>query len=409
MKKTVNGLLLFTGCHMVFITYLFCNSFPDVKDIDNEYEIDMFMDYYLPESNQLYWSHPTGLRIACGSMDIKRFYFDEELKIRFPLIDEKFWARFYHKRLKTIDYENNLNEIEFEHSPAKNLFLSLLGTPGFEKYEADLGWAVRYAEDEANGIKLVYILTDFDNNYAFKNRSTNLGFEKFYRKMPRQWKMDVRKNNDSINSRIYFEYNTMSVFDYTDLLNSNENYTKKNEDYKFESNFNLNICPDWLTGMDFYLREDRESKKFSISRQMENFSSDERKVTVRPYVEKQILKNLKIFSGVTFIRHDYEITYAYLSTASYDYERKNMGAFLIGYFDLKPNIAFETGYLHDTVNWSKDLICGHNRENRLKLSCIYKFSKKSQIRIITGWELDSEDLGKFAVFDGGHVQFQALF
>ena len=127
------------------------------------------------------------------------------------------------------------------------------------------------------------------------------------------------------------------------------------------------------------------------------------------YYEKKVLENLKIFSGVTFIRHDYEITHIYLSTASYDYERKNTGAFLIGYFDLKPKITLEAGYLHDTVNWSKDLDCGHNRENRLKISCMYKFNEKSHIRLITGWELDSEDLGTFAVFDGGHLQFQVLY
>lgn len=396
----------------LFLVSLIFAAFPSPRDIDREYEMDVLMDYYLPETNLSYWAAPTGLRIAAGSMDIKRFYFDEELKIRFPLIDEKLWTRFYHKRLKTIDYENNLNEIEVEHSPARNFFWSILGTPGFEKYDVDLGWAVRYAKDEANGIKIFYILTDFDNNYAFNNRSVNLGFEKFYRNMPRQWRADIKKNDDRIKGRIYFEYNTMSVFDYNDLSNADENYTRKSENYKIDSNLNWyphRTDTDWLAGMDFSLRESRESEKFSILRKSENFSADERKFTIRPYIEKKVLKNLKIFSGVTFIKHGYKITYIYSPAESYDYERKNTGAFLIGYFNLSSDMTIETGYLHDTVNWSRDLECGHSRENRLKLGSLHKFNEKSQIKFITGWELDSEDWGKFAIFDGGHIQFQALF
>lgn len=397
---------------ILFLVSLIFAAFPSPQDIDREYEMDMFMDYYLPELNLPYWANPTGLRIAAGSMDIKRFYFDEELKIRFPLIEEKLWVRFYHKRLKTIDYENNLNEIEVEHSPAKNFFWSVLGTPGFEKYDVDLGWAVRYAKDEANGIKVSYILTDFDNNYAFNSRSVNLGFEKFYRNIPRQWRMEIKKNNDRIKGRIYSEYNTMSIFDYNDLSNAAENYTVRNEDYRIDSNINLypyQADTNWLAGMDFCLRESRRGEKFSILRKIENFSADERKITIRPYIERKVLKNLKVFSGVTFIKHDYGIIYEYSSHESYEYERRNTGAFLIGYFDLNPNTIIETGYLHDTVNWSKGLECGHSRENRLKFGSAHKFNKKSQIKFITGWDLDSEDWGKFAIFDGGHIQFQALF
>ena len=75
--KIKNFWMFFTFIlHFTFYIFncLYCQSFPDAKNMDNEYEMDMFMDYFLPEWNFLYWANPTGLRIASGSMDIKRFY-----------------------------------------------------------------------------------------------------------------------------------------------------------------------------------------------------------------------------------------------------------------------------------------------------------------------------------------------
>ncbi len=49
------------------------------------------------------------------------------------------------------------------------------------------------------------------------------------------------------------------------------------------------------------------------------------------------------------------------------------------------------------------------RENRLKLALQFDFWKGSSLRLVTGWELDKQDFGRAAYFDGGTIQLQATF
>ncbi|MEW6555973.1 MAG: hypothetical protein AB1349_01305 [Elusimicrobiota bacterium] len=396
MKFSVLPILIFLFVSLVFA------EFPKSDDLDNEYEIDIFMDYFLPERNFAYLASSSGIRVTAGSLDIKRLYLQEELKIKLPLVNDKLWTRFFHIRNKTIDYERTFDEIEFEYSPLSKIYLSVLGTPEFYKHNADLGWAIRYAKDEGNGFKLAYILADFDNNYAFQHRTTNLGFEKFYQKTPKKWRIEIKKIGHNIKSYIFFECNTKSVFSYDDLMDTTKNYSESHESYFIDSNFSLSICSNWKFCTDFYIRETKNKKEFTIPQQAQDFNDAEKKYLVRPFVEQYLLNSVRLFYGFSFVKH-------YLSLQNYDYTRTNIGGFLSVVLNICSNTELEVGYIHDDVDWTKNSQSEYNRENRLKLAIEYKFTEKSQIKLITGWDLDKEDWGTFAFFDGGHIQLQILF
>ncbi|OGS46571.1 MAG: hypothetical protein A2539_01705 [Elusimicrobia bacterium RIFOXYD2_FULL_34_15] len=404
--------ILLNLLYFIFPLVSLCFSdFPDPKLIDKEFEMDVFMEYFLPEWNFQYLFSENGLRITAGSLNIKHLNLNEELKLRTLLINNKLWARFYHKRIETIDNKDFLNEIEFEYSPLNDLYLSFLGTPEFKKYEIDIGWAVRYAKDEGNGLKLSYILTDFDNNYAFHNDSTVLGFKKFYKNVPKKWRLEIKRDINVLKSYVFVEYNTKTVYDYEDLTDVTQNYDVENKNYRIDTNINTKIYSDWKLGFDLNLRKNNDKKDFvSISSSLnENFSSVEKKYILRPYFEKSILENLTIFSGFSFIKHIYDITYPNNIINSYNYDKDNMGGFTLFYLNLPQKSLIEFGYLHDNIDWDKNGVNGNSKENRLKFGYEYKFNEKSSIKFITGWDLDRQDWGKFAFFDGGHVQFQAIF
>src|SRR3989339_31712 len=393
---------------LMLFSYNRCFSFPDTKLINKEYEMDIFMHYYMPDKNFSYLFSENYFRITAGSINIKHLFVSEELKIRPVLINDKFWARFIHKRTESIENQENLNEIEFEYSPVENVFLSFLGTPEFNKYDIDIGWALRYATNEANGIKITYILTDFDNNYAFHNGSVNLGFSKLYRNIPKKYRFEIKNNRNFLRSFLFFEYNTKAVYNYEDLNDSSKNYGAENKSYSIDTNLNSNLYFDWKIGLDFKMKKMKAEKSFVLTSPAlnENYSESEIKYTIRPYIEKGISESVKIFSGVTFIKQDYNIFYPNLITNSFDFKQENIGGFALLNYELVKGSVFEFGYLHNNIDWSKNTDSDNRKENRIKFAYEHKFRGNTMLKFITGWDLDKRDWGKFAIFDGGHVQLQ---
>lgn len=408
-------------CTGIFILYaytcgfLFGASLPALKnpqDYDSEYELDMLQNYFASDWIWEWLSAENGIRITGGSLNIRHIYHDRYVKLRFPIIKNRMWFRYNHTIRQVIEDEWQFDEIEIEYSPVKNLFLSFLGDPTYHKSEIDIGWAVRYGNREDNSIQLKYLLIDYDSNYAYHNKSTNEGFERFYRDFPYEWRMKLVSAVYPVKIWIEGRHRSNWTRRDLDLVNPNNNAIRFGREYMLEGEIRWDR-EVFSPSIDFFGRFTRKGISYEVPRSDGDHTRWEKRVFVRPQVVIYFSERFELDSGCELVKHDGEDVYPGTAFLYKYFDNRNIIPFIIGRLHIKGPLYGEAGYMHGTIDERK--IEGNlsyrriKRENRLRLAADFKFITGTRLKIITGWDLDREDWGKFALFDGGYIQFQTSF
>lgn len=380
------------------------------QNFNSEYELDIFQNYLSQDWIWEWLAYENGFMITGGSLNIRHIYHERKAKLRMPVIQDRLWFRYHHFIRQVIQDEWKENRIELEYMPLKNLYLSVFGDPTYHKSEIDIGWSARYGTSEDNSIKISYILVDYDNNYAYRNRSVNEGFERFFRDAPIEWRLKTVYTALPVKVWIEGRHQRNWTAEYNDLNNANNNRILLGREYILEGKI------QWdneiaVPGIDFFGRVTRKGEFFAVPRPAMDHIRWEKRILVRPQVLIPFGSEYSINVGCGLSKHDGEDSFPGNTSQYVYFNNRNVMPFVIGTKHMRGPAYIELGYMHGTIDEYK--IEGVNsfrnieRENRIRIALDFKFSTGARLKFISGWDLDKEDWGKLAVFDGGYVQFQA--
>jgi len=409
-KKLTTLCLIFVAAGVLKI--LSAEDYVNPYRYNSEYEMDMLQNYFHPEDEFLWLGAENGFRTTGGSLNIRHIYNFQEAKFRFELVKNRFYLRYIFLNNQYLNYEVKSNLLELEYFFWRNIFLKLTLQPDRHKGDIDAGFGLGVGLDEKNKVWAEYRLVDFDKNYAFRNRTVYEGYEEFYDTLPKKWIFGLNSQSDKLKIGADFWVQTPSELRHSDFVR-NDNYKQEYEEIAFNGNIlrSLDTLGLGVRGKyygnkykiyrpDGYTREDRAQKVIEQ--------------VITPYALYRINERNELFSGVSFINL-YGSRMPYLETSEKIYYKGDeILPFINWYYSITPKSRFETGYMHDSI-YRKELIQpdtfkrGMRRENRLRLAYEYRFTEKIYMKFMMGWELDKEDFGKSAFFDGGYFQFQGVF
>jgi hypothetical protein len=405
---------------VILIAFLTARSFLEAQvpvytnpqNLDNEYEMDRLMGDFPWAWRDRFENAVTAYRVTGGSLNIRHLYVEEALKVRFPLIDEKFWFRFHRRRRQGLERDDVENLVEFEYSPFRRWFFSILGDPAFRKAESDAGAAVRFGTAEGRSIKFTYLWPDFDTNYAYHNRSVNEGFEEFYRRLPQEARLSARWTGDSLsvvwNSRLGRAWESARQ----DFASSARTVRRGGVR---EASLDLrHRLGSWSWGLEGETWRSRESIDNEPAVPAMDRSLVRERSMARLSIDRELSPVWRMRVGGEFATLRGHERYPGQTTLDRSHRINDSLGFASLYHAFSSRWSWESGYMHDQQGW-RTLNPGPSRssrcrsENRVKLAIQRDLGGRSSFRLATGWELDKRDVGRFSYFDGGTLQFQTVF
>ncbi len=379
-------------------------------DIDSEYEIDIFQNYFHPDWVFDWQRSENAFRTSGGSLNIRHVYHLQQAKFRFTLLKDTFWFRYRHKVIETIVFNDRRDEIELEYAPFRKVFLSLIMEPSFHKAEIDIGWAIAYGFDEAKKIRLEYHIIDFDKNYAFKDKSVDEGYEEFFNKGPREFKLQVNSIGKHIKTFLDASYQTPGKLRHIELEGTQEEYIKNFENWEIvsETVFSSGLLS---VGLKAELRQAKEDRIHQPAVLADNKDVDKRRL-VRPYILFTPEGKAEYLMGCSFIDSYGKKTFIMNQSSNEYFSMREILPHAFFYYPVYNNITLECGYMYDSLMQEKQSGTSSSKrkrcENRLRIAVEFLFSARMRMKIMTGWELDGEDVHGFSFFDGGYFQFQGV-
>ncbi|MBD3412299.1 MAG: hypothetical protein GF397_04195 [Elusimicrobia bacterium] len=380
------------------------------QEYNSENELDMLQNFFHSDRIWSWLQAENGFRITGGSLNIRHIYHDRFMKIRYPLIARRLWFRYRHRMRERIDVQDQSNEIHIEYSPFDNWYCSLIGDPSYEKYDIDIGWSVRYGLNEAQSITLGYMLIDFDNNYAFHDASVNEGFERFYRTNPTEWRVKLVQRATPVSLWIEGLYQRTWTREYYDLNNTQNNYVLLGGRYEVEGELRYDRSPSLIFAVDFLSQYRRQAQWFIVPRSSEDHLLWEKRSFVHPKLIYRWYPLTEVECGLRFVINEGEDMYPAQPVDTLRFKNTNTIPFINSITPLGTHTSVELGYMYATIDEDRyeNLVprTELNIDNRIRLGIIIDFNQNTHLKIITGWDLDDEDVDRFQIFDGGFIQFQ---
>lgn len=387
-------------------------DFYDVPNLGGEYEVDRYMGDAPWAWRDRFRSQATGFFITGGSLNIRHLYIEEELKVRFPLVTDRFWFRFQRERIQGLERNDSKNELEFEYSPWKRWFFSFLGEPTFHKAESDAGAAVRWGLEEGRSVKLSYLWPDFDANYAFHNQSVNEGFERFYRRLPQEARLRIVWVGQSLS--LFLKGRLARPWERTQETLPKPGTRYVQEGSQSEAALDLRYRWSlWSAAAEGETWRSQESIAFEPAVPARDRAVTEERSSLRGSLERALAHDWRARVGGGFVTSRGVERYFNQPASHRSHKVNDALGFLFVYHDFTPRLTGEIGYVYDRQG--QDVLANGTRlssrrsQNRGKLALQRDIGDNASFRLVTGWELDGRDVGRFSYFDGGTLQFQATF
>lgn len=383
--------------------------FRNVFNLDAEYALDRLMGETPWPARDRFNAAPTAFRISGGSLNIRHLLLDQRLKLRMPIVDDKFWFRFRHQRRQGLEYDNNDAELELEAAAADDVFLSLVGAAAFHKSDTAAGFAARYGAAEDRSVKVTYLWPGFDTNYAFKNTSVNEGYREAYRRLPAEARLDAHFVTDAVSFALEGRLARAWELEREEFTPPDRNVATGHDraiyvDLRWRGAV-------WRAGLEGEHRRSGGTIAYDPARPAEDrfaraetsrlFLSIERgeNTVWRAAAGPAALRGRQLFTGGGGVNESYSMReWLGLAEARRPFNDKFSG---------------EAAYLAD---WQKRRTrfgagedSGGKVHQRGKLAARYDFSAHAFLRVIAAIELDQSESEKFFSFDGGTVQFQTVF
>jgi len=379
---------------------------------DSEYELDLLQNYFHPQWVFDWHALENGFRTTGGSLNIRHIYLVQQAKFRFPLVEERLWFRFRHEVQAFLDYDRREEAIELEYAPARRLYLSMVLEPAFHKADMDIGWAIAYGAGEGNRVRAEYYLVDFDRNYAFRRKTVNEGYEEFFARAPREYRFSWYHTSDSWNAGVAARRVTPYELTHDALTATGIDMRYTGEEWAAEADLQGSLG-SWSPGLHSTARVTEESRERLPLPVAGDCRSRISRYEARPYVWLRTDGPWEYLVGFGYV-DDYGTREEPVDPLMGAYYRsQQLLPFALAAYQWAAWSVFEFGYMHasqfqtrlDHTGW----LSGTGRENRLRVAWELVFSARMRMRCMAGIELDQEDFGRFAYFDGGSFQFQGCF
>jgi hypothetical protein len=159
------------------------------EEFDREYGMDLFQLSYDRDWERIWAGSDRGVRLAMGSLNVRQWYLDQEVKFAADFTDRfRFIYRYdRYEGLEPLYDERQWNEFELEFGVWRWFRLGLRAQPAFWKRDADAGATAKFRYDRGRYVEVGWTALDFDNNYSFRRSQYDEGYEEIYRRPPRRW------------------------------------------------------------------------------------------------------------------------------------------------------------------------------------------------------------------------------
>jgi hypothetical protein len=380
--------------------------------LDAEYELDRFMGDLPWDWRDRFRGSASGFQTSFGSLNIRHFYIEQTLKVRFPVKREKLWFRFLHQKQHGLERQTTETRLEVEYSPFSSWFFSVVGEPAFHKSETDIGLAARWGPDEGRSVKFTYLWPDFDTNYAFRNRSISEGFEEFYHRFPQEARLAAVWAQERLSLAVQGRLTRPWVKVHRDLRSPFTAHEQNGSWAEAAADLRHRQGP-WTLALEGGTERVRESLEFQPADPVQDKRLVQERSFLRGSVERRLSRTLDIRLGSGFVRFRNRAQYPAQPSLNQLDQTLDRISFVYLRRSFTPTFQTELGYLYDR-QWHKDLQGFSSQtfsrsHNRGTLGFLCRFSENASFRLIGTAELDQTESEHFFSFDGGTAQFQTVF
>jgi hypothetical protein len=375
--------------------------------------MDRFMGDLPWDWRDRFRSTASGFFITGGSLNIRHLYIRQDMKVRFPLVENRFWLRFRYSRHQGLERDDEEPSLEFEAKPWDRWYVSLVGQPAFHKAESDAGVAVRFGDEEGRSLRATYLWPNFDANYAYHNRSVNEGFERFYNRFPQEARLAGSWIQAPWSLHAAGRWARAWDLEHRDFAPSAERYGLKASgsegvlDLRRETRIGIVAAEaeTWRA---------RESISYEPARPAQDRAESLERNAARVSLERAAGSRSRIRAGAGFVHSRGGIRHPLDPPSDRAYRVLDRLAFAVLTRPWTPRLFWDAGYIYDR-QWRErksggsSTDAGSRSQNRGLWGLRYDFAARGSFRVVTAWELDAAEAERFASFDGGTLQLLAVF
>lgn len=386
-------------------------SFRNVYKLDAEYELDRFMGDFDWKARDDFAGSPTAYRATGGSLNIRHLYVRQDLKARFPLLQDRLWFRFGYERLEGLERDETRVPLEFEYSPFRKWFFSFIGEPAFHKSDTSAGAAARWGGAEGRSIKFTYLWPGFDANYAFRNTSVNEGFQEFYRRYPQEARLKAAWIKGPVSLLAEGRLARPWELDHRDLLSPPSSHIRRGAAAEAVLDFRWKRGV-WVWSVEGETWKERESIAFEPAAPARDRQVRQERSSARLSIERSLGPRWRVRGGGGPVHSRGRLRHPSLTSADEGYKMLDRLAYLTAYYSRSPRSEWELGHVYDLqrfeVREPGGAGSGRRSHNRGRIGFRWTFNERAWLRLIGALELDRNQSERFGSFDGGTVQFQTF-
>ncbi len=395
------------------------------EEFDAEYAMDLVQLSYDRDWERIWATHDVGVRLAMGSLNVRQWLLNQEVKVAAPFTD---WFRFLYRYdryegLEPLWDERQLNEFELEFGIWRWFKLSLRTDPAFWKRYSDAGFSAKFRYDRERYVEVRYTAIDFDNNYSFQRSKYDEGYEEIFRQNPRRYEAAGRWSfplGFSITGEGFWR--TPSTKYYTYFYGQRPDWARRYA----ERYGAATVWKKLPANLEAYYRG--EANEWEETRRLtdpplgefrleENYDG---RLTLASHgggVYYQPPGRHRVRAGLERRRQTRRFNFADRPSQSYHYEKTEWVYHLLWRLRTWRQLYLETGYIGEVMDIGKINLDTGSREtldrdkaqNRVPISLEYKFGEDYAFKMASGVDLDSRDWGDYLIYDKAYAFVTACF
>jgi hypothetical protein len=393
------------------------------EEFDTEYAMDLVQLSYDRDWDSLWLEKDIGVRLAMGSLNVRQWFLDQEVKVAADFTD---WFRFLYRYdrydgLEPLWDERQLNEFELEFGVWRWFKLGLRTQPVFWKRYSDAGLTAKFRRDRYRYVEAGYTALDFDNNYSFRRSNYDEGYEEIFEESPRRYEAAAAW---SFPGGLRFEgegfWRTPSIKYYTYFYGQRPDWGRRYE----ERYGALAVWKTLPANLEAYYRG--EANLWDETRRLtdptpggapleEDFDG---RLTLGSHgggLYYQPPGRHRLRAGLERRRQTRRFIFGDRPLDNYLYEKTELVYHLLWRLRAWRELYLETGYMGESIDVDKKKLATGSAEswkwyeNRVPISLEYKFGPDYAFKMASGVDLDRRDWGNYLLYDKAYAFVIACF
>lgn len=387
------------------------------EEFDKEYAMDLVQLSYDRDWDRIWDGNDTGVRLAMGSLNVRQWFLDQEVKFAADFTD---WFRFLYRYdryegLEPLWDERQLNEFELEFGVWRWFKLGLRTQPTFWKRYSDAGFTAKFRYDRDRYVEVGYTAIDFDNNYSFRRSSYDEGYEEMFEESPQRYEA-AGSWSFPWGLRIKGEgfWRTPSIKNYTYFYGQRPNWVRRYVE-RYGSVTVRKALPANLEG--YYhgttnTWEETRRRTGPPAGEPPPEEDFDGRLTLGSHgggVYYQPPGRHRLRAGFQRRHQTRRFNFGGRPLESYLYEKTELVYHILWRLRTWRELYLETGYMGETIDVDKNLLAAKYAEtwswyeSRVPISLEYKFGPNYAFKLASGVDMDSRDWGDYLIYDKAYA------